>query len=134
MKLTDVELREFQRYLTLYDFQPYIFGKTFLITGSKGIVGSGIMKWLLLANRIHHANVHIIASTRNPEQMPSYLEAGDSVTFCRFGEEQTACQNRPVDFIVHAATATDIIFRSLPLYFSSHICFSDSLSKDRKEE
>lgn len=107
MRLTELERREFQRYLTLYDFKPFIAGKTFLITGSKGIVGSGLIKWLLLENETDHANVQIIASTREPEKIPDYIEPGDAIAYCRFGGEQAFCQGKHIDYIVHAATATD---------------------------
>lgn len=107
MKLTELERREFGKYLTYYDFSEYIRGKTFLVTGSKGIVGSGIIKWLLLENQMHQTDVHIIASTRTPEYKPNYIGAEDSIEFCGFGEEKKFCLEKRVDYIVHAATGTD---------------------------
>lgn len=107
MKLTAIELREFGKYLEWYDFNSQIKGKTFLITGSKGIVGSGIIKWLLLENQLNQAGVHIIASTRDPDKKPDYIESSDSIEYCHFGEEQDFCCSKHVDHIVHAATGTD---------------------------
>lgn len=107
MKLTELEYNEFQQYLAKYDFKPFIRGKTFLITGSKGIIGSGIIKWLLLENQINQTDVHILASTRTPENRPDYIENKDLIEFCRFGEEQKLCNEKQVDYIVHAATGTD---------------------------
>ena len=64
MKLTELESVEYSRYFNIFDFSSDIEGKTFLITGAKGIVGSGIIKWLMHENQIRATNVHIIASTR----------------------------------------------------------------------
>ena len=63
MILSGIEERELNRYLQRYDFNEYINGKTFLLTGCKGLVGSGVIKWLLLENKKNDANVTIIAST-----------------------------------------------------------------------
>ena len=107
MKLTEIEQLEFGKYLTYYDFSEQLKNKTFLITGSKGIVGSGIIKWILFENKIHNVNAHIIASTRSPENVPDYIEPADDIEFCRFGLEQVFCKEKHIDYIVHAATGTD---------------------------
>lgn len=112
MKISDLEYREFSKYRGLYDFSGEIRGKTFLITGSKGIVGSGIIKWLLLENRKSHADLHIIASTRNPDEKPEYLEKDDPVTFCAFGSEPDFCRDWKIDYIIHAAASTDNSFHN----------------------
>lgn len=103
MKLLEIEQEEFSRYLAFYDFVEDIRGKTFLITGYTGQIGSGIVKWLLLENEKHHADAHIIASTRTPEHIPDYIENNDSVSFCRFGHEKEFCADKKINYIIHAA-------------------------------
>ncbi len=110
MNLTQLENTELNRYLSWYDFADNLRGTTFLITGSKGIVGTGLIKWLLLENKLHDANVRIIASTRFPEARPDYLEDTDAVSFCKFGEENVACKEKRINFIVHAAAPTQRSF------------------------
>ena len=112
MRLTDVERREFNRYFKLYDFKSEIRNKTFLITGSKGLVGSGIIKWLLLENEISNTNVRIIASTRTPKDIPSYIEADDNIEFCHFGLEKQACSQLEIDYIIHSASPTGNSFHA----------------------
>lgn len=112
MKLTDIEQQEFSRYLEHYDLSQYMKGKTFLITGCKGIVGTGVIKWLLLANKIYQANIRIIASTRTPEDMPAYIEEGDKIRFCSFGQEREICRECGVDYIIHAASPTGNSFHA----------------------
>ena len=116
MKLLQIEREEFFSYLAYYSFLPYIRNKTFLVTGSSGMTGSGIIRWLLLENDTHHANCHIYASTRCPQDRPGYLEDGDNVTMCRFGEERQAIGEDKVDYIVEAAAPTGRkIFVSKPV-------------------
>ncbi len=103
MRLPEIEQREFTRYLNSFDFSSYMRDKRILITGSKGIVGSGLIKWLLMENELHHANVRIYASTREPKRLPDYIEADDRITYVAFGHEE-ACG--PVDAMIHAAAPT----------------------------
>lgn len=110
MILSDIEERELNRYLQRYDFNEYINGKTFLLTGGKGLVGSGIIKWLLLENKKNDANVTIIVSTRCPEDVPDYMESTDNIEFCKFGNEKDYCKERHIDYIIHAASPTGNTF------------------------
>lgn len=116
MKLSPIEKSELERYLGYYDFSGYIQNKTFLITGSKGLCGTGIIKWLLLENFLHGTNAKIIASTRNPQDIPAYIEPCDNVVFCEFGKEAEACKGIHIDYIIHMACPTQRSFlRSNPV-------------------
>lgn len=106
MKLTTIEKAELVRYIGYLDIIDSIREKTFFITGCNGMTGSGIIKWLLLENELHNAGVSIIASTRYPEVMPDYVEPSDSISFCRFGCEDSFVQGKHVDYIIHAAAPT----------------------------
>lgn len=106
MRLSLLERREFTYYLERFDFLEYIQNKTFLVTGAGGMTGIGIIKWLLLENEIHNANVRIYASTRKPEKMPDYFEEEDAVTYCAFGTEGSALSNISFDYIIHGAAPT----------------------------
>ena len=70
MNLSPIEANEFNRYTERYSFLPFIKNKTFLITGSNGMIGSGIIKWLLYENAAHGADCRIFASTRHPQNRP----------------------------------------------------------------
>lgn len=106
MKLSLLEKREFTAYLEQFNFLEQIQNKTFLITGAGGMTGSGIIKWLLMENELHDANVKIYASTRNPSQLPDYLEISDKITYCLFGTELSALSNITFDYIIHCAAPT----------------------------
>ena len=93
MFINDLEQKELQKYLEHFDFADHIRNKTFLITGAKGIIGSGLIKWLLYENKVHGTNVRIIASSRTLD-VPDWIEEADNISFCKFGDELSACAGR----------------------------------------
>ena len=107
MKLTDIEKKEYDRYFSYYDFSKEFRDKTFLITGSKGVVGQAVIKWLLNYNKLYNANIKIIASTRNHNKIPMYIENNDKIEFCQFGKEKEYCKDKKINYIIHCATPTD---------------------------
>lgn len=114
MKLTELELQEYSKYLAEYRFSEYLKNKTVLITGSKGIIGSGLIRWILLENQINGNNTHIIASSRKPEMRPEYLEDCDNISFCKFGDEGQITEK--IDYIIHTAAPTsNKVFKEQPV-------------------
>ena len=107
MRLTKLEERELTKYIEYFDFRDYLKDKTFLITGSKGIMGSGLIKWILYENMVHGTNAHVIASTRNPDNIPDYFDDNDNIEFCKFGSELEACKEKTIDYVLHAAAPTN---------------------------
>ena len=110
MRINDIEKKEIERYMKYYDYREKMSGKTFLITGCKGIVGTGIIKWILMENKIHNTNAKIIASTRKPEEIPEYLNDEDNIVFCKFGEEKEFCKTEKIDYIIHELLLQEIHF------------------------
>ncbi len=114
MKLTELEKKEYQKYTKEYSFSEYLKNKTVLITGSKGIIGSGLIRWILLENQKNGNNTHIIASSRNPLKVPEFIENSDNISFCKFGEEGQLQQN--IDYIIHTAAPTsNKVFKEQPV-------------------
>lgn len=126
MKLKAIEEREISKYVDSGKFSEDIRDKTVLITGSKGIVGTGLIKWLLYENQVNGASVHIIASTRNPSDTPSYIEKKDNITFCTFGKENEECKDYKINYIIHAAAPTsNKIFKAQPVE-SLHVIIDET--------
>lgn len=114
MKLTDIELEIYKKYADTFDFSDFLYNKTVLVTGAKGMIGSGLIRWIFFENQIHGTNTHIIASSRNPEKIPEYIEKEDNISFCKFGEE--ALLTGKIDYIVHAAAPTsNKVFKEQPV-------------------
>lgn len=104
MKYTNVEYRELSHYISTNGFEPYFNNKTILITGSKGLVGTTLVKWLLLQNQMKGTNTKVIGSTRNPDAIPDYIEPIDNIVYCEYGKELDI--EEKVDYIIHAASPT----------------------------
>ncbi len=109
MKYTDLEKREIIKYAERFEFEKYLKKKTILITGARGLVGTGLIKWILLQNEQRGDKTHIIASTRKPDEIPEDIEEGDDIEFCEYGYEDKV--SRKIDYIIHAASPTDNRYR-----------------------
>lgn len=107
MILTDLEKSEFGRYINEFDFSDFIREKTFLVTGSGGMTGSAVIKWILLLNDLYGTNAKIFASTRNPDNIPEYIEGNENIIMCEFGNEEAVIGDSEVDYIIHAASPTE---------------------------
>lgn len=114
MKLTDRELEIYKKYTGIFNFHDFICNKSILITGAKGIIGSGLIRWMLFENQEYGANIKIIASSRNPEKIPEYIEQDDNIIYCKFGEENHIKEK--IDYIVHTAAPTsNKVFKEQPV-------------------
>lgn len=107
MKLSCLEKSEYERYTKEFDFSQFIKDKTFLVTGSGGMTGQSIIKWILYENELHKTNAKIYASTRRPDKIPDYIEKSDHVEMCGFGKEADVIGTAKVDYIIHAASPTE---------------------------
>lgn len=114
MILNDLEEKELKKFVSNNDFSEYLKNKTVLVTGSKGIVGSGVIKWILYLNSLNDLNCKIIASSRS-DTKPSYIEDDDNITYCKIGQERKVVGNR-LDYIIHTAAPTsNKTFQSNPV-------------------
>jgi UDP-glucuronate decarboxylase len=107
MILSSIEQEEFSFYSPLFVDAQNLSGKVFLITGSKGMTGEGLIKSLIYLNSSLHLGLYIFASTRNPDKIPAYIEKEDPISFVPFGKEREFLINKKIDFIVHSASPTD---------------------------
>lgn len=110
MILNNVEKQELTRYAEAYDFSSCIKNCSVLVTGSSGMIGTGIIKWLLYINLTCNANVHIFASTRRPEQSFPYVDSSDNIDIISYGNELTELADCHIDYIIHAASPTDKLY------------------------
>lgn len=104
MKFSNIEYYELSSYILRNDFAEYLRNKTILITGSKGLVGTSLVKWILLQNHLKGTNTHVIGSTRHPDIIPDFIEDFDNIEYCKYGEEYKI--SKRIDYIVYAASPT----------------------------
>lgn len=88
-------------------------GKSFLITGGTGLIGSMMTKMLLLRNDIYNSKIRIVLlvrdSARSKKQLNSYPNA-ESVQYIEGSVENVNLSEIDVDFIIHTAAPTKSSF------------------------
>ena len=95
--------QDLKAFASSFPFNEEIKGKSFLITGATGLIGSLIVKALLEINRLHDRNVEILATARNPGK----IFDSSSVEWIIQDITAPLAIDREVDFIFHCAGITD---------------------------
>lgn len=84
-------------------------GKTVFITGATGLIGSQMVLALLEANRLYGANITVVAYIRSREKAEKLFAdvlPSSSLDFVIGDLTQPVSYDKPVDYIVHGASAT----------------------------
>lgn len=93
-------------FVKLFPFKEDVTGKTFLITGVTGLIGSTITRCLLALN----ANIKIVAIARNKEKADKmYGDAPISWIYQDMCDELNI-GNYQIDYIIHCANSTSSKF------------------------
>lgn len=100
-----------------FPFAGELSGKTVLVTGATGLIGSQVVRALSCLNRMHQVGVKTIAFVRSREKAErvfgELLNRGD-LTVKTGDINQPLSLDEPVDYIIHGASATS------SQYFVSH--------------
>ena len=107
---SNVEIKELRRYDAEFGYADIFENKCFLVTGATGMIGTGIIKWLLYLNKVHGTHLKIYASSRNPDKARQLLGESDCLEFVTFGHETDIPCAAPLDFIIHTAAPTDKLY------------------------
>lgn len=100
------DVRQFAGHFELWE---QLSGKTFLITGATGLIGSVMIKCLLELNRQKQLGVKVIAVVRNLEKAQLvFTDDYAQIDFRQLGltDITTDSISDPVDYIVHLASPT----------------------------
>ncbi|WP_294002118.1 NAD-dependent epimerase/dehydratase family protein [uncultured Megasphaera sp.] len=95
------------------DYIPWdqLKGKSVLVTGGTGLIGSTVIKALYYANTAKKLQVKIFALVRSMEKAARMLGAeNDALHFIQGSVEKLPAINEPVDYIIHGASPTASLF------------------------
>ena len=95
----------------LYAFIPWerLYGKSILVTGATGLIGSALVKTLLWLNEDKHLHLHILALIRSFEKAKTIFGEHCDPNIIKFvgeGVEQLPDIEEDIDYIIHGANPT----------------------------
>ncbi|WP_252896000.1 hypothetical protein [Veillonella rogosae] len=61
------------------DLFTFFSGRTMLITGATGLIGSMLIKSIMTANDVLHTNIRVIGHVRNIEKAEAFLKALEEI-------------------------------------------------------
>jgi len=91
-------------------------GKTVLITGASGMVGSYMLYVLLKLNDMYDYGIKAVAMVRNPKKLPAEVVERDDVKVVVHDVTEKYESEEKLDYIVHAASpASPLIMQNQPV-------------------
>lgn len=92
-----------------FELKEQLWGKTFLITGATGLIGSVMVKCLLALNQKYDLGIKILAVVRDVEKAKNvFAEEFRAIDFIQMQLSDISSKtiSAPVDFIIHLASPT----------------------------
>lgn len=91
-------------------------GKTVMITGASGMIGSYMLYTLLELNDEKHYGIKALAVLRNRKKIPEEIQAREDVTIIVHDVVEPLEWDGPIDYIIHAASpASPLIMQNQPV-------------------
>ena len=96
-------------YLDKAGFLESLRGKTVFLTGATGLIGSQLARTLLAANAQFGADIHVVAFIRNEQKAQTVFKdvlPNEHLEFIVGDLSFPIIYDRPVDYVIHGASAT----------------------------
>lgn len=110
MKENVIVEEDLQYFVNHIPFVEDLKGKTFLVTGSTGLIGSIFIKCILALNVQNNARINILALARNPKKVKSVFGNVPVKWIFQDISETLSIFDEHVDYIVHCANSTSSKF------------------------
>ena len=101
--------KDIQQFVEHFELWEQLKGKTFLITGATGLIGSVMIKCLLELNIQRHLGIQILAAVRNVEKANRVLEPTSEdleILQIELNDINVERIRRKVDYVIHLASPT----------------------------
>lgn len=91
-------------------------GKTVLVTGASGMIGSYMLNVFARLNDKNDYNIHMVAILRNPNKLSKELRERKDVDICQNDVTQQIEIPRDIHYVIHAASpASPLIMQNQPV-------------------
>ena len=102
-------IEDVKRFASKFELSEELKGKTFLITGATGLIGSVMVKCMLELNRQKDLGIKVIAVVRSLEKAQKvFAEEAAQIKFYQLGLTEIGVSSirEHVDYVVHLASPT----------------------------
>ena len=90
--------------------------KTVMVTGASGMIGSYLVRTLVMLNEMKHMNVHVIGVVRNAKKVEKEIAEASCVEIICHDVTQPMKLEQDVHYIIHAASpASPVIMKDDPV-------------------
>ncbi len=110
MKYTNLYFKDIERSIEQVPNLLLLSGRSILVTGATGLIGSCVVDSLLYLNKYKGTNISIIIAARNRERVTerfASFEIDKDYSFLKYDAASTGSLTMKVDFIIHAASPAD---------------------------
>lgn len=104
---------DIQQFAEQFELYEHLRGKTFLVTGATGLIGSVMTKCLTELNKTKNLGIHIIAVIRNREKVKEvFADDYSLIDFRQLELHEITKENivDSIDYIIHLASPTASIY------------------------
>lgn len=96
-------IEDLRRPLETMDLSP-LSGKTVLITGASGLIGTVVTDMLLEYNSVYGTDIRIVAAVHNYEKAKQRLRQNSALTLVQYDALNPVSFSCKADYIIHAAS------------------------------
>lgn len=110
MKENPIVAEDLQFFANHAPFLDDLRGKTIMVTGATGLIGSTFIKCMLKLNEVWNANIQVVGFARNAEKAKTIIDSTSVKWYFQDMVQPIQAVNEYVDFIVHCANSTSSRF------------------------
>ncbi len=103
-KIIDEDTKEIIEFCTSNLLLDKLKGKTILVTGASGMIGSYFVYTMIKLNELYDSNIKIKALVRNPQKLDNYIKSNKNVEVVKADIINPLNINGKINYIIHCAS------------------------------